>query len=222
MKVSVLIPTKNEPLISKLIEEVHKSLKKFDHEIIVIDKSDNLPKIKNAKLIIQKSDGLGRAVLEGLEHSKGDVIVTMDGDFSHDPIYLPQMIQKTKDYDIIIGSRYVSNSKSEDKFYRKFISFTSRKFVAILLNLHINDPMSGFSVIKKKVYYSLYLKPIGYKINTEILYKSKKLGFNVFEFPIKFHKRRKGKSKLGLKELARTIFFILKLKFIEKYNFQIQ
>src|SRR3990170_5125493 len=83
MKISVLIPIKDEPYINYLVEDIHKALKKIKHEVIVIDKSDIQPKIKNAKLVLQKSNGLGKAVLEGLKHASGNVIVTMDGDGSH-------------------------------------------------------------------------------------------------------------------------------------------
>jgi len=58
MMISILIPTKNEPLINDLIEELHKQIKQH-HEIVVVDKSDKSPFIKNARYVRQKSDGLG-------------------------------------------------------------------------------------------------------------------------------------------------------------------
>jgi dolichol-phosphate mannosyltransferase len=212
MKISVLIPTKNEPLINELVDEVHQVLKKFEHEIIVIDKSDIKPKINNAKIVVQKSEGLGKAVIEGLSYATGDVIVTMDGDFSHDPNDLPKLIEKTKEYDIVIGSRFVSGGITEDETHRKFISKVFRDLASFILKINIEDPMSGFAAIKRNVYETLQLNPIGYKINMEILYKGKKLGFKATEVPIFFHKRKAGKSKAKLKEALRTLIFILKLK----------
>jgi dolichol-phosphate mannosyltransferase len=212
MKISVLIPTKNEPLINELIEEIHKILKNYDHEVVVIDKSDVKPKINNAKLLIQESDGLGKAVIEGLAYSSGDVIVTMDGDFSHDPNDLPKLIDKIKEYDIVIGSRFVKGGITEDETHRKFISELFRRFVSFILKLNIEDSMSGFAAIKRNVYDSLQLNPIGYKINMEILYKGKFFGFKSTEVPIFFHKRKAGKSKANLKEALRTLVFIFKLR----------
>jgi dolichol-phosphate mannosyltransferase len=212
MKISVLIPTKNEPSISGLVKKVHESLKNYNHEVIVIDKSNSPPKITDAKVIIQKSDGLGRAVLEGLKYATGDVVVTMDGDFSHNPEYLPKLIQKVDECDIILGSRYVPEGKTEDKFIRKIISQIANKFAIFLLDLNVKDCMSGFVVIKKNVYENLELNPIGYKINLETIFKAKKNGFKICEVPITFHKRIKGKSKFGLRETLRTIWFIFKLK----------
>lgn len=217
MNISVLIPTKDEPLINELIEKIHLVLKNFKHEIIVIDKSDATPELKNAKLIIQESDGLGKAILEGLPHVTGDLIVTMDGDFSHDPEDLLKLIEKYDNYDIIIGSRYVPGGKNEDELHRRFISFLFRKIASLVLNLEIKDSMSGFIAVKKHVYESLKLNPIGYKINMEIIFKSKKSGYKMLEVPIIFHKRKAGKTKTGLsfsglREGFRILRFVFELK----------
>jgi dolichol-phosphate mannosyltransferase len=218
MKISVLIPTKNEPLINELVQKVHEVIKKFDHEIIVIDKSDTLPNIHNTKLIIQKSDGLGKAILEGLKYAKGNVIVTMDGDFSHDPNDLPKLLKKTDEYDIVIGSRFVPGGKMEYGFDRKIVSLFFRKITSLILNLNIEDSMSGFCAIKKNVYDNLNLNPLGYKINMEIMFKAKKKNYKITEIPINFHDRKAGKSKAGfslsgIKEAFRILIYTFELKF---------
>jgi len=217
MKISVLIPTKNEPLINELIKKVHRALKNFKREIIVIDKSDVTPHIYDAKLVIQESDGLGKAVLEGLPHTTGDIIVTMDGDFSHDPKDLLKLVEKINGHDIVIGSRFLSGGRNEDELYRKFISFSFTKIASSILNLNIKDSMSGFVAVKKYVYENLNLNPIGYKINMEIMFKAKKRNYKICEVPITFHKRRAGKTKagasfLGLKEGVRALRYVFELK----------
>lgn len=212
--ISVLIPTKNEPTINELISKLHKALSKAEHEIIVIDKSDVLPEIVGAKLVRQRSDGLGRAILEGLEVAKGKIIVTMDGDFSHDPKDLRKLLRKTEKYDIVIGSRFIRGGKTEDIRHRKFISEMYKRLVRLFLKINLNDPLSGFSVIRRNVYDRLSLKPIGYKIIMEILYKSKRLGFKSIEVPITFRRRKSGKSKVGMMEGLRILLYIFKLKFL--------
>jgi len=213
MIVSIIIPTKNEPLINEFIEEVHRVLKNFKHEIIVVDKSNVTPCVKGAKLIIQKTDGLGKAIIEGLKHASGELIVTVDGDFSHDPKHIPELIEKTNGYDIVIASRFVCGGSTQDKTHRVLISKFFRSLASFVLKLNIKDPLSGYSVIKRSVYDKLKLNPIGYKINMEILYKGKKFGFKSIEVPIVFHKRRAGKSKARIKEGLKTLIFIFKLKF---------
>lgn len=217
MKISVLIPTKNEPLINKLIKEIHRVLKNFKHEVIVIDKSDVTPRIEGAKLVIQESDGLGKAILEGLPYATGDVIVTMDGDFSHNPNDLPKLIERIDGYDIVIGSRFVFGGRNEDKIYRKVITFLFRKFTTFILDLDIEDSMSGFIAVKRHVYENLTLNPIGFKINMEIMFKTKKRNYKLCEVPIIFHKRKTGKTKAGislsgLRECFNILRYVFELK----------
>ncbi|MEM7821748.1 MAG: glycosyltransferase [Candidatus Aenigmatarchaeota archaeon] len=212
-KVSIIIPTKNEPYIQKLVERIHRTIPKLNKEIIIVDKSDITPNVKEAKLIKQKSDGLGRAVLEGLKFAKGDVIVVMDGDGSHRPEDLIKLIEKTGEYDIVIGSKYVEGGITKDKPYRVLISRIYCFLVSVILGIKVKDNISGFSAVKKEVYEKIKLNPVGFKINTEILYKAKKFGFRATEVPIVFEQRKLGKSKGSLKEGLRTLKFILELKF---------
>jgi dolichol-phosphate mannosyltransferase len=212
MKISVIIPTKNEPLINKLVEDVHNVLKGTRHEIIVVDKSDIKPDIKGAKLILQKSNGLGKAILEGLKHTNGDIIVTMDGDYSHRPKDLVKLLEKAKDHDIVIGSRFVKGGVVKDRAFRKTISDIFRKFASFALFLNVEDPLSGFSAIKRHVYDRLKLNPLGYKINMEILYKAKRYNLKVIEVPITFYPRKAGKSKAGFREALNIIRFVFELR----------
>ncbi|MEM5852884.1 MAG: glycosyltransferase [Candidatus Aenigmatarchaeota archaeon] len=211
-KVSIIIPTKDEPYIQTLVEKIHEILK-VKHEVIIVDKSKYLPKVTGAKVVKQKSDGLGKAFLEGLKFAKGDVIVLMDGDGSHRPEDLPRLLDKIKEYDIVLGSRYVKGGKNQDKFYRILISRFYSFLTSFLLGLKIKDNMSGFSVVKRSVYEKIKLNPLGFKINTELLFKAKKFGYKIVEIPIMFENRKMGKSKAGLIEGMRTLKFIFKLKF---------
>jgi len=51
MKISIIIPTKDEPYIQKLVDRIHKTISNLDHEIIVVDKSKVTPRLKEAKLV---------------------------------------------------------------------------------------------------------------------------------------------------------------------------
>ncbi|MGC8812097.1 MAG: glycosyltransferase [Candidatus Aenigmatarchaeota archaeon] len=211
-KVSIIIPTKEEPYIQELVKRIHKTLSGLSHEIIIVDKSKVTPRIKGAKVIKQKTDGLGNAILEGLEVAKSNLIITMDGDGSHRPEDLPKLIEKIKDYDIVIGSKYVKGGKTEDKLYRILISRVYCLFASLILGLKVKDSMSGFAAVRREVYEKVKPNPRGFKINTELLYKAKKFGFKVVEVPIVFEPRRLGKSKGTFKEGIRTFRFILELR----------
>lgn len=212
MKVSIIVPTKDEPNAGRLVEMIHEILSGVDHEVIIVDKSANPQRIEGALMIRQRSNGLGRAILEGLEYASGEVIVTMDGDLSHDPKYLPQMLDMIPEYDIVVGSRFVAGGKSHDTAFRRIVSQAFRILGKLILGLGVEDPLSGFSAVRREVLQALRLNPMGYKIVTEILYKAKRKGFRAAEVPIEFRKREAGKSKAGIGEAARTLALMLKLR----------
>jgi dolichol-phosphate mannosyltransferase len=215
MFVSVIIPTKNEPAISIVVKEVNKYLKNIKHEIIIVDKSNITPTIKNAKVLRQKSDGLGNAIVEGVKKAKGDVIVTMDGDGSHNPKYILDMLKKIGEYDIIIGSKFVPGGGSEDPLSRVLVSEVFRFIPRIMLGVKVKDPMSGFAAIKRSVFNKIHLEPKGYKIIIEIVYKSKA---KVYEIPIIFRRRYLGETKVGynlrgIKEVITISRLLWRLRF---------
>jgi len=218
IKVSVIIPTKNEPYIATLVRQVHKYLSGMEHEIIIVDKSTVTPRIKRVRIIKQTSDGLGRAIMEGVRHAKGDIIVTMDGDGSHRACDILSLLKGIyRGCDVVIGSRFVKGGKTLDVKHRKMVSYVMRKFASLFLNLRVEDSMSGFCAAKRRVYEVIDLKPVGYKINMELVYKAKKRGFKVCEVPVIFEPRKSGQSKVGfnlrgLKELLRIFVYALELK----------
>jgi len=216
--ISIIIPTKNEPYINQLIEDIRAKVR-AEHEIIVVDKSDNPPKIARAKLILQKTDGLGNAVLEGIKEAKGEFVVMMDGDGSHDPEYVNAMLERMKDSDIVIASKYVPGGKTEDYASRIFVSRVFNAAVAWFLGLKVKDIMSGYAMFRKEIFGKIILRPKGYKLLMEIVYKSKKAcNARVSEIPMHFLKRKAGKSKVGFnaagfREVWRIFLICMNLKF---------
>ena len=112
------------------------------------------------------------------------------------------MINLTKDYDLVIGSRLVKGGKVQRwPLWRKLVSMGATILTRPLTN--IKDPMSGFFFFKKKIIKGIKLNPIGYKILLELLIKSKYK--NTIEIPYIFQNRDTGTSKLTLKEYINYI-----------------
>lgn len=213
MPVSIIIPTKNEPSIQGLVDEINREIER-EHEIIIIDKSDARPKIKGAKLFTQKSNGLGNAVLEGLALSRGDPVAIMDGDGSHDPKDLAEMLKKAEDFEVVMGSKFVKGGKAKYSFSRLLVSKVFNSLARLILGLNIRDAMSGFAVINRRVFERIELRPRGFKIVIETVYKSKA---NVFEHPITFRERKGGVSKVGfnvsgIREAWRIVSLLINLR----------
>ena len=113
MLISIIIPIKDEPSIQEIIDEINKIIKQ-NIEIIIVDKSKSKPSISGARIVDQKSDGLGNAFVEGLGYARGDIIVLMDGDGSHRPQDLLKMLEKIDDSEIVLGSKLIEGGVSND------------------------------------------------------------------------------------------------------------
>ena len=230
MKPFVMIPTYNEKEnIADLINEIL-GLKIKNLHIVVAD--DNSPdgtwrivqKIsknkKNVHLLLRKTKrGRGYAGKDGfiycLKHN-ADVIIEMDADMSHDPKYIPLMLKELNNADLILGSRQLKGSKETGRsIIRKTITYFANLYIQILLGLKIKDCNSGYRCFKRKVLEKINLNSIeskGPAIVQEVLFKAYLKGFKIKEIPITFVNRTKGKSKLGIKQLANGYFMVLRLK----------
>ncbi len=208
---SIIIPTKDEPMIQELVDEINGILKE-EYEIIVVDKSEVPPKIKGAFLVKQKSKGLGNAFLEGLKESRGETILLMDGDYQHDPKDIPILLKDAKDNDIVLGSRYVEGGKVLGfPLYRKIISQGAILLTKLSLGLDLNDPITGFACFKREKLGNIELSPKGFKIVLEVVAKNKDA--KIKEVPITFRVREEGKSKFTLKEAIDFLRLLVNLRF---------
>lgn len=223
--ISIILPTKNEPLIEQLIKEIKSTLEKNKnpYEIIAIDDSDDstFDKLKKTRVtaLKQKTVGLGGAIIEGLNFAKGDFLVTMDADFSHNPKYIPKLVDKSNKggFDIVIGSRREPGGKIIGwNLSRKIISTTANYIGKHLAGIKASDITSGFRLYKKEVIDKTNFNDIkskGYAFQLEILGKAKSNGFKIGSIPITFVNRKEGVSKLSKKEILYFLFTALRIRF---------
>lgn len=209
---SIVLPTYNESQnITRMLDSIADTLSADAlAEIIVVD--DNSPdgtgdiasqyKVNNKKLRIQVIRrpgklGLSSAILAGVQSAAGDIVVVMDGDFSHPPNAIPQMVEELQDsdYDIVVASRYIKGGSVIGwPFKRRLMSKGATKIAQVGLGIDVNDPMSGFFAFKRHIIEGIKFDAIGYKMLLEILVKAK--GARVKEVPYTFTNRRAGASKL--------------------------
>lgn len=230
IKASLVIPTYNEAMnIQALIDEIFRNInkKKIDLEIIFVD--DNSPdgtgKIAEelagnfpVKVIHRPGKlGLGSAVIDGFNLSKREYIGVMDGDLSHDPIILNDLILRLIEYDITIGSRFEAGSVVEGwNFWRKTVSYLGVYLASLLVG--VKDPLSGYFFLNRRVIDNVKLDTRGYKILFEILVKGKYE--SIKEFSYFFRMRKYSTSKLNFKEF---IYYLLQVieyayyKLVNKY-----
>ena len=215
MKNYIILPTYNErENIGPLVEEIFSLLPEIG--ILVVD--DNSPdgtadvvenlmsKYSNLSLLKRpEKNGLGGAYIAGfkklLAYPEVEKIFMMDADFSHNPKYISQMLKESKNYGLVIGSRYVNGgSIAKWELWRRILSAGGNFYVRLLLGWSINDWTGGFNCIKTEYLRKVDLDNIdlsGYAFIMGIKYFLIKAGASAKEIPIIFEARRGGESKLS-------------------------
>lgn len=213
MKVAIVVPAHNEEEnIEKLVNDIDEILHQSNiaNQIIVVDDNSkdntgtilkNLSKEMTNLTPVYRNDGIcgvGLTLREGIKAAKNcDVIVTMDGDFSHDPNEIPNLIQGIKSgADLVIGSRYMKGGRADMPRSRIIISGLYNVLSRVFLRTSIHDLTTGFRAMRKKTLEKIELTSEGFEIHPEIHLKIYKQGFKVIEVPIHYHRRGGGTSKL--------------------------
>lgn len=223
MNVAVVIATYNEKeniekLITTLEEEVFPKIKNHQMQIVVADDTSPdgtgeivrrlMKKYKNLDINEGPKKGLGaayiRAMSYAIEHKKADAVMSMDADFSHDPLKVPEFVKKMEEgYDIVVGTRYSDGGSMPDEWpiQRKAFSVVGNLIVrAVTGRFKIHDWTGGYRLIKKEVFLHEREKVrgfTGYHFQVAFLYKSVLDGFTVGEVPFHFPDRRFGRSKIA-------------------------
>ena len=231
MKHLIIIPTYNERGNIEILLDKIKKLALLDVDILVVD--DNSPD-KTGELIKSRQkiqanlfllarptkQGLGKAYLAGfawgLERGY-DVLIQMDADLSHQPRYLPVMINGIKNKDFVIGSRYVRRGGTAGwGMMRRFLSAGGNLYARLILGVNIKDFTGGFNAWRAEVLKKIGLENIrsnGYSFQVELKYRAVQNNFNYLEVPIIFTERERGQSKINGGVIKEAIGMIIYLRF---------
>lgn len=215
---TVVVPTFNEQdNVEPLVERVGRALAGVDIEMIFVDDStDQTPRIVMGletefpvKLIHretgERAGGLTTAIVRGLREARGTYVCVLDGDLQHPPEKLREMLATAQRdaADVVVASRYRVGGSAEGLpgIGRRLISLASKWLSKILFyeRLHAtSDPGSGFFMLRREVIGGTELRPIGYKMLTEILVRGR--WQRVSEVPYAFAARNAGASKAGFRQ----------------------
>ena len=152
-----------------------------------------------------------------LDHG-ADVIIEMDADFSHDPKYIPIMLQELSKpgVDVVLGSRFLPGASDSDRSaFRTFVSRLSGIVFRIILGIKLTDMGSGFKAYKRQALASIdpqnLISKKGLAISMESIFRVIKNNYQVKEIPIVFKDREVGESKLSWKDFFEPVFVCFKL-----------
>jgi dolichol-phosphate mannosyltransferase len=159
--------------------------------------------------------GLGSAYLAGFRYAldRGyDRVITMDGDWSHHPRYLPAMLAATADHDLVIGSRYVRGGGVANwGVHRRLLSAWANVYTRALLRLPVRDCTAGYRCYAQETLRwvdPFDIRASGYSFLEEMVWRIHRAGFRIGEIPIIFESRRAGASKIDSHEIWRAAWHV--------------
>ncbi len=171
----------------------------------------NAPEASRPRLLVihrQGKGGLGTAYVAGMTRALADgadYVLQMDADFSHSPVYVPQMlgVMQATGADVVVGSRYVPGGTLDEGWgvWRRFVSWWANLYSRMILGLRVRDMTAGFKLWRRDALLGIGLGTIssnGYSFQVEMAYLCERLGYKIVEIPIHFEDRRIGESKLDM------------------------
>jgi dolichol-phosphate mannosyltransferase len=235
-KVVIIIPTYNEgEVILETIHEIAKIVAKasnYNINVLIFDSAskDNTQKIVESlkqeyEWLHMESEptktGLGSAYLKAMRHAlnnmHADIVVEFDADLSHQPKYIFPMIEAIGEHDVVLGSRYVPGGSIPKDWgmQRKLISILGNQVAKLILTRKYKDFTSGFRMtrrehLQKAIENGFLSNHYAYKLH--LLWALHVNGARVYEHPISFVDRVKGKSKLPANSIVDSLRVLLKLR----------
>ncbi len=225
MDYSIIIPVYNEeeniaPLCEKIEAVMHNM---GEYEIIFVDDgstdgtfekiSELNRKNGNVRCIkFRRNFGKTAALTAGFRHSKGDIVITMDGDLQNDPEDIPSLVAMLDEYDAVSGWRY---SRKDPWFRKKLPSRISNAISRWITGLNLHDFNCGLKAYKKEAIKDMELYGDMHRYIPAVLAWK---GYKVGEIKVRHLERKHGKSKYGVRRLFRGFFDLINFKFWSDYS----
>ena len=223
---SVLVPIYNEEEnIPILCEKLFGVLDKlpFKFEIIAVNDGsrdtslDKLLEISRhrpeLKIVnFRRNYGQTAAMMAGIDHASGAVIVSIDADLQNDPEDIPRLIERlNQGYDVVSGWR---KDRQDAAIRRNLVSRVANNVISKISGVHLHDYGCTLKAYRREVVRGSRLYG---EMHRFIPIYATWMGANVTEMPVRHHPRRFGKSKYGLERIIKVILDLIVVKFLDRY-----
>lgn len=226
MTISIVIPLYNE---EENVRELHSRLKPVldsigdEYEIIFIDdgSTDNtLSLLQNIQaadntvtvLSLRRNFGQTAAFAAGFDYSRGDVIVTMDGDLQNDPNDIPKLLELMKDHDLVSGWR----KRRKDPFLsRRLPSIIANSLISKVTGVNLHDYGCSLKAYRRDVIKNLKLYGEMHRFIPAV---ASWYGVRIAEVETTHHPRLRGKSKYGISRTMKVVLDLITVKFLQSFS----
>lgn len=226
MTISIVIPLYNE---EENVRELHARIKPVmdsigdEYEIIFIDdgSTDNtltlLQEIQAGDdtvivLSLRRNFGQTAAFAAGFDYSRGDIIVTMDGDLQNDPNDIPKLLELMKDNDLVSGWR----KKRKDPFLsRRLPSIIANSLISKVTGVNLHDYGCSLKAYRRDVIKNLKLYGEMHRFIPAV---ASWYGVRIAEVETTHHPRLRGKSKYGISRTMKVVLDLITVKFLQSFS----
>jgi dolichol-phosphate mannosyltransferase len=206
MDISIILPVINErENLDILIPRLQSLLKnaRLDAEIVVVDGGSSDGTLESAAAhgvrgVSERGKGYGAAIQTGFEEARGDWVLTLDADLSHDPDFVAKMWRARDRADIVIASRYTRGGVAYTDLFRKSLSRLLNVFLRRFWSLPVRDVSSGYRLYRRAALVGLEFTSTNFEVLGEILVRLYARGYRVVEVPFTYFPRGAGRSHIHL------------------------
>src|SRR5258708_27942848 len=196
-------------LIPRLIALLDRE--RITHEIIVIDgpSTDGTREVAQelgARVVEERRRGYAGALETGIAEARGDYVLPLDADQSHDPDFVVKMWRARTRADIVVASRYVLGGVAYSDFIRRSTSWFLNQALRRMLSIPVLDMSSGYRLYRRAVLAELKLTSSNFEVQEEIVVKAYADGFSVVEIPFTYFPRGAGRSHAKLFSFGWKLF----------------
>ena len=227
MNISVIVPVYNE---RKTIQEILRRIQATDlvSEIVVVDDGSTdgtreiLQEMDNGASVRvvfhEKNQGKGAAVRQGIQISKGDVIIIQDADLEYDPREYPNLLRPLDEglADVVYGSRFLGGARRPILFWNMVANKILTLMTNILYNNILTDMETGYKVFRRSAIENIPLRAKRFDFEPEFTAKILKRKVRIFEVPIAFNPRDYSEGKkIKMRDAFHAMWTLLKYRFID-------
>jgi glycosyltransferase involved in cell wall biosynthesis len=222
---SVVTPIYNEEknisiLMDQLLELLQTLQKSF--EIIAVNdgsRDGSLAELRKQatlhpeiKLVdFRRNYGQTAAIMAGIDHASGSVIISIDADLQNDPQDIPNLLAKLDEgFDVVSGWR----KDRQDAAMRNFVSRVANWVISRISGVRLHDYGCTLKAYRSDVVKHVRLYG---EMHRFIPIYATWMGAKVVDIPVRHHARQHGHSNYGLERIVKVILDLIVVKFLDRY-----
>jgi glycosyltransferase involved in cell wall biosynthesis len=225
VNISIVVPVFNEleniPLLDQAIkaamddrayEVIYVNDGSDDGSSEALEKLVELDPAHNRVIEFRRNFGQTAALAAGIDHSTGDVIVTLDADLQNDPVDIPLLLSKIDEgYDLVSGWRV----DRQDRLSRRIPSQIANRLISWITGVRLHDYGCTLKAYRREVLEGFHLYG---EMHRFIPAYAEYVGAKIIEVPVRHHARRFGKAKYGLERTLKVILDLFTVKFLTSFS----